>query len=406
MENTKNIIQQAIWFFLKENPFAGSLLQELNIRTYPHIPTAALRYEKQDGKFEVLINEEFFGKLTLEQRVAVFHHEILHFTHGHLFRFDKIGTEKDQMKKNLAADMAINQFIPNLPEGCIDHKKFNTQDGKPFPDYQTFERYFELLQQTTNEPKDDKGEQNAEKGEGPEANWNHIKNYKEFDQHDWDQLSEEEKQRLLKEAKRVLTRAVDKTFKDHTNVPDAVKDLLQRINTEIKKMDYKGLLRAAIKKTLTSQDRIGTWYRPNKRYGSYAPGSTNDKVPFINVYIDTSGSISHKELNEFLAVMDGFLKNSSKRCNLGFWHTELYDVTKYKLGTKINEGNIQSGGTDPTCVVEHIENKKPDLSIVLTDGHYDKSRIKLTQKVIWVISKDGNVNHPHANHGRTVKIEG
>jgi predicted metal-dependent peptidase len=211
---------------------------------------------------------------------------------------------------------------------------------------------------------------------------------------------------MLQEAKKVITRSVEKAYKDYSTLPDSVKDLLKSIDAHIKKLNYKALLRHAIKKTLTTQDRTTTWHRPNKRYGSYAPGTTYDKAPYINVYIDTSGSISHTELNEFLAVMDGFLRNSAKKCNLGLWHTELYSMKKWKLNNSFDKNNVQSGGTDPLCVFKHMEETKPNLSIILTDGCFGKTRIDLTQKVIFVISKGGEVNHPYHDYGKTVKMEG
>jgi predicted metal-dependent peptidase len=79
-------VQQAIFYLLQENAFIGNLLQELDIKMCDSVPTAALRYDKDDLKFEVLLNEKFFNSLSLEHRVNVFHHELLHFTHGHMFQ--------------------------------------------------------------------------------------------------------------------------------------------------------------------------------------------------------------------------------------------------------------------------------------------------------------------------------
>lgn len=275
MKNDNSFIQQTIYYVLKRNVFVGNLLQELTIRVSKRIPTAELTYDRENAKFEVLLNVDFLKCLELEQRVAVFFHEILHFTNGHIYRFEDVGTEKDQMLKNIAADMAINQYIQNLPAGCdkcpppnveepcknekcpgkcIDVKDYKNADGTPFPQFKRFEDYFELLQNTTDKP-----QKPQDNGKGRSSNWDQIKKYKPFDEHDWAAMDEGEKQRMLEEAKKVVKRTVDKTYSDYSMAPQSVKDLLQEIETKLKALDYKGLLKYAIKKTLSANNRTSTW---------------------------------------------------------------------------------------------------------------------------------------------------
>lgn len=403
MSEDKRYIQQAIYNVLIQDAFIGNLLQELSVRVDNRIPTAGLTFDKKAAKFNILINEDFFSKLNVKERVAVFFHELLHFTHGHLFRFEAMGNPKDQMLKNIAADMAINQYINNLPDKCIRVSDYKMKDGSAFPLFQRIEVYFELLKQTT-KPKCE-GQENKP-GKGESINTDQVGQYQPFDEHDWDDLSEEEKERMLTEAKNILKRTIEKTYSEAGNAPSNLKELLENLEASIRKLNYKHLLKYAIKKTLASNDRAHSWNRLNKRYGAAAPGTTLAQEPFINFYFDMSGSISHMEANSFLQVIDGFLQAGSKKCNLGFWHTELYRVRKYKKNEKLTEDDMGSGGTNVSCVLDHIKEKHPNLSIILTDGHfYDNVSYELTDKIIWIISKGGLKEHTYKHIGKTISLE-
>jgi predicted metal-dependent peptidase len=417
----KTFIQQAIWNLLNQHAFLGNFLQELSIYLDDRVPTAALQYDKVTGKFRILLNEEYMREQTPEVRVGILLHELMHFTNGHVFRWDTVVDAKKQMMRNIAADMAINQYIQHLPEGCIDVKNYVQADGSPFPTFKTMEAYHELLENTTDDPNASdesedgegdgegqgkgKGKPGSGQGKGRSANWEEVQKYKQFDEHDWDQLTDEEKRQMMQEAKELVQRSIDKTFKDYTLAPQGIKDFLEEIKSKINSMNYRGMLKYAIKKSLTSQDRANSWNRPSKRYGGYAPGTTNEKQPFINMYVDTSGSISIEEANAFLAVINGMLgAGHYKHCNIGFWHTALYNFRKYNRNSPLKKDDIECGGTDPLCVIDHIKKENPNLSLILTDGCYSKENIKVTQRVIWIISENGTVDHPYKDIGLTIKM--
>ncbi len=434
MLDSKTILQRMIRNLVKEQPFIGHLIQEMDISVTSsnQIPTACITYDKKNIKFKIFINSEFADKLTDEQRQGVLLHEIMHFEKGHLFRFEHFGTEEDHKKKNIAADMAINQFIPHLPDGCVKIDDWKQKDGTPFPKYLTTEAYFDLIKETTNKPskgdknKKDSGGNGADDGDGGEGddsdspdrkpttqggtgksiNYDKFKDYVPFDVHDWDELSEEEKRQLLQEAGKIAQRAVEKSSYDYSNLPDSVKSFIDDIEQRLKKLNYKAIFKYAVKKNMQSPDRVATWNKPNKRFDVYAPGAKYDRLPFINAYLDTSGSISHTEANQFLTIMNNLLgEGQMKKCNLGLWHTDLYLTRKYKKGTPFKPDEIEAGGTDPMCVFEHIQKNHPNLSIIFTDGYYGDTPVKISDKVIFIISEGGNKDHPYKNLGLTFGIE-
>lgn len=394
LKKVQAAVQQVIW----DNAFYGCLLQEINFKLTDRIPRAALSYSKKTETFTVELNPEYYGNETSEHRVSVLLHEILHFTHTHIPRFGEMQIEeKYKPSLMIAADLAINQLIKNLPEDAVTLEFMNKTFNLNLPPLKSMEEYYNLV-------KDVQDQQEQGKSQG--KNGEKITDIETQDSHDWEELSKEELQEMLKEMKNVLTRTVEKakTYGPST-VPDSIKDLLERIDVQITALDYKRILKNVLKKSLSAVDRDYTWTRPSKRYGEFSPGTKVGQLPKLEVFIDTSGSISITELNEFLAVISGFLKVGGKQCFLGLWHTNLYYHKKYKLNSKLSEDAVQSGGTDVTPVLEKISSTQPNLSVILTDGEFHNDfKGKITSDVLWVISKNGREDHPHRNIGKTIKM--
>src|ERR1035437_5079541 len=186
-------LASAIYECSKTHPFLGSVLQCLTI-SYGHvIPTAGIMFNTDAKRWDMIINPYFFcKKLNLLEQKAVLLHELSHITHKHPLRvpFLKISARK-RMLMNIAADMAINQFIKDLPRGCqqcppplemkpcpnelcpgrcIDVNDFKDTDEKTqkqidWPKNQTMEAYYERLIKRFEDPEDDGGEGEGE-GEG------------------------------------------------------------------------------------------------------------------------------------------------------------------------------------------------------------------------------------------------
>lgn len=432
VEEKSQCLATAIYETSKTHPFVGSVLQCLTI-SYAHtLPTAGIMFNTDAKRWDMLVNPYFFcKKLNAAQRKAVLVHELSHITHKHPLRvpFMKISARK-RMLMNIAADMAINQFIKDLPSGCpdcpprdqpapcknelcpgrcIDVADYFDQDPKtgtklPWPINQTMEAYYERLIKRFDDPdEDEKGDGNAgggaETGDLPQT----------IDEHMWDGAGDEKE--MLDATEELVKRAMVKARLSYDDLPGHVKDLLEEIKTRRAELNYKALILLAMKKHANGHNRKGTWMRKNKRLGFKAPGTKVGDLPKLELHLDTSGSISTEELNEFLEIVDQFLKVGARKCNLSFFHTELYGRQQYKMGTKINKADIQSGGTDLTKTLEDIATRKGDLSIIITDGCYGdvpvESWLRPGQnfpQVLWIISKGGTEDHPLKRLGDTVKV--
>ncbi|MEM4725966.1 MAG: VWA-like domain-containing protein [Nitrososphaerales archaeon] len=431
-EEKAQALATAIYETSKTHPFMGSVLQCLSI-TYSHqISTASIMFEVDAKRWDMLINPFFFcKKLSPAQRKAVMLHELSHITHRHPLRvpFLKISARK-RMLMNIAADMAINQFIKDLPSGCpdcppieaaqpcpnemcpgrcIDVKDYYdvdpvTKKKIPWPLNQTMETYYEKLIRRFDDPDNEK-DNDGNAGGG--ANTNDLP--QTIDEHLWDSAVEEKD--MLDATEELVKRAMIKAKLSHDDLPGHVRDLLEDIKTRRAELNYRALIMSAMKKHASGHDRKHTWLRKSKRFGFKAPGTKVGDLPRLELYIDTSGSISIEELNEFLDIVDNFLKVGSRKCNISFFHTELYGRQQYKIGSKINRSQIQIGGTSLKEVLSDIWARRGDLNIIVTDGCYDdvpfESWMKPGQtfpQVLWIISKQGKEDHPLKRLGDTVKV--
>lgn len=420
----------------KTHQFMGAVLQSLTINYSHQLPTAGILFNTDAKHWEMLINPYFFcKKLNAEQRKAVLLHELSHILHKHPLRvpFLKIAPRK-RVLMNIGADMAINQFIKNLPDGCpqctpydpdnpvqcpnemcpgrgIFLRDFYDIDDRtkariPWKANQTMEYYYEKLLTRFEDPDDGDGDGEGNAGGG--ASTGDLP--QTIDEHLWDNGAVEEKD-MLDATEELAKRAMVKARLDYDSLPGSVKELLDDIKMRRAELNYKQLIMSAMKRHASGHDRSHTWTRPSKRYGNKARGTKVGELPKLHNFIDTSGSISIEEANGFLDVVDQFLRVGARKCDLGFFHTELYKDDKYKMGTQVKREDIQSGGTDLTPVMKKILEQKPDLSVVLTDGCYGDVPVEQWMRpgekfpqVLFVISKDGTTEHPLQRLGETVKI--
>jgi predicted metal-dependent peptidase len=231
-----------------------------------------------------------------------------------------------------------------------------------------------------------------------------VKDYyeeKPFDTHGW---SEADPQDSMEATRDLIKRSMQKASFSGTKVPGHIQDCLEEVQAQLKKLNYKELLMRALKQSLPSKDIEKTWKRPSRRLGDIAKGNMCGKMPKLQCHIDTSGSISIVEANEFLAVTNNFMTVGVSKADLYLWHTEIYHHEKIKKNFKVKPESFQSGGTDLQPTIDHLAKTKPDLAIIITDGYYGNTVLPkgFNVPIVFVISKQGTKDHPLHKYGISV----
>lgn len=202
---------------------------------------------------------------------------------------------------------------------------------------------------------------------------------------------------------------VNSRVRTEMNFPSYEKGLLEKfVDLSFKsKVNWKNVLRQHLRSATQSDS---SYTNPDKRFmyrgNIIMPGLIEDdltKIEGVKVCIDVSGSISDKDLNEFLGQVWTICKNFKVSAELIYWDTcignkgNFYDFNDFK-----KFGIVGGGGTDPACLFEYFDSKeckdKPIVNLIFTDGYilnnFDTphNKRKYGKKTIWILSKDSDQN--------------
>jgi predicted metal-dependent peptidase len=168
---------------------------------------------------------------------------------------------------------------------------------------------------------------------------------------------------------------------------------LERVFQEVlvPAVDWKDKIRALFAR------KLGTgsydWKKPDRRLivrDIYTPARSGYGAGTVVVGVDTSGSISSKEVDMFLAEVGGILEDVKPRelhlcwCDAALHRTDICDSPSdlYVIRAK---GAPGGGGTSFKPVFDYVADNdlRPDCIVYLTDGHGDFPSYKPECPMIW-----------------------
>jgi predicted metal-dependent peptidase len=395
-----------------KEPFYGFFLLMLNkVWDNKRVPTAGV--SKNGINYQLAINEDFWTELSEEHRIGLLKHELLHIAYFHLsmhFNFP------DKRMANVAMDMEINQYIDKdlLPEGGIDIDNYSELNLDPKAGCRY---YYEQLKQAQKEkekngssgcPNFDKlcdamdqgqGTVTIEVSTGPNGEME-ITIPEHGTWEEFADLPEAEQKLIQNQMNRLLQEAADQTEKKRGTIPGHIQDHLIKISQlEPPKFDWRSHIRrftGTSTKIFTKKIRR----KENRRY-SDNPGLKIKMKQHMLLAIDTSGSVSDKEVEEFMSEIRHIHK-----CGV--------DVTIIQCDTTIrsiepyngrDELKIHGrGGTEFDPVLEYYnENLRKYTSLVyFTDGECTAD-VKPKAPVLWVLSEQSSMNK--SLPGKVIKLE-
>jgi predicted metal-dependent peptidase len=377
MVNISDQLAKASKTLILEEPFYGLFLVGLNKTFRNDIPTAGV--SKHGIGVQLAVNPEFFENLSLEHRIGLLKHELLHISFGHLLVRDLYSNKK---LFNIAADLEINQYIDNdyLPEGGL---KLDSFPELNLPVKAGTKEYYEILEKA------------QEDGTSPSLDslMNEMDGDSQYDHKTWeeiDELSEADKKLIEKQIEHQLKEVADQTEKRRGNIPGELADLISRLrHVEPAKFDWKGYLRRFVgNSSVVYTKKLRRKY--NKRYIEN-PGL---KIKFKNnilVGIDTSGSVSRDELQEFMNELVHMHKTGHK-ITIAQCDTQLNSVAEFNPKKDLEiKGR---GGTSFQPVIDHFNEKKGVYTalIYLTDGEAWNPE-NCPKNTLWVLSSKSQMNN-------------
>jgi predicted metal-dependent peptidase len=386
LSNHDSLARTSKELMLKE-PFYGLLLLSLNKQWDKRVPTAGV--SKNGVNFQLTINEDFWNSLSDNHKRGLLKHELLHIGFFHIQCQDEFPNKR---VANIAMDIEINQYIDaeDLPEGGCTLESFAEYN---LPPKAGCREYYKLLMQAK--------EQEEQSGSGGKIS--EMSDMGDGEQHssgdmvpdhgtwkDFEDLSEAEKKLLESQTAHILKEIADSVEKSRGTIPGEFKGILERLrHVEPPKFDWRSYVRrfaGGAKEVFTKKLRR----KDNKRFEEN-PGLKIKNKRHLLVAIDTSGSVSDKEVKEFLNEIHHIHKTGSEvtilQCD-----TTIRSIEKYKPNEDITLHG--RGGTDFDPVLEYYnENqRKYTCLFYLTDGECSTD-VKPKGKMLWVISTRGEINN-------------
>lgn len=147
--------------------------------------------------------------------------------------------------------------------------------------------------------------------------------------------------------------------------------------------------------------------RPDKRMyyqDAIYPGKhseVSDSIKGMKICIDSSGSVSDKDIMYFMGQVKDILDKFDVDAELIWWDTEAYVAGNLSEVKDLERVNMYGrGGTNPSCLFEYFDSKecvnKPYVTLVLTDMYWDSGVLnngkwkKKYKDTIWIGTKHMN----------------
>ncbi len=387
-----------------KEPFYGLFLITLNKEESERIKTACV--SKNQINPQLTINPKFWNSLDDNRKMGVLKHELLHIVFFHLTMMDMF---PDKELMNIAADLEVNQYIS--PE-CLDADNWILLKNYPelkLPEKAGVRYYYDALskinekrkQQGNNEDKDGKGEGGNQKSNnnGKSNDPTQSKIWEFYDQmksgqtticsHElWKEffegLSEADKKLVEKQIDFQL-REIAESQKSRGTIPSELQGKINDLfKIEEPVINWKGHLRrfgGSSDKIYTKKSRR----KLNKRF-SENPALKIKTYKRLLVAIDTSGSISDKDLEEFWNEIHWISKTGVK-ITIAESDADIAKVYDFK---KIPNSRNGYGGTDFQPIINYFnKNKKYNALIYFTDSYAPAPTRPRGNPMLWVITSSG-----------------
>ena len=381
----EKLITARIALLLKA-PFFGNLATRMKlINADDWCPTAAT-----DGR-HFYYNTLFVEKLPPKQLEFLVGHEVLHAVYDHMGRRG----DRDPMIFNIANDYAVNADLVDQKVGerinvvpmLYDSKYRGVSSEEIYDDLMKNVKKIsldQLAEMLLDEHLDGNGNGDDD-GEGDK------------DGNGRPRLTDEEKKQIRDEIREAVLNAAQQAGAG--NLPAGVKRLIKDLTDPV--IDWRTLLEQQIQSTIKSDF---TWMKPSRRgwhMDAIMPGMLPGTQIDVCIAIDTSGSISERDIKDFMTEIKGIMEAYDEyKIHVWCFDTEVYNPQVF---TSDNLEDIESyepaggGGTDFMVNYEFMKQHdiEPKKFIMFTDGMpFGEWGEEQYCDVCWIIKGNPNVEPP------------
>ena len=383
-------IEKAFKRLLIKNPFYGLFCLSLPKTITDKIPTLCVA--KKGINFELQINKEFWDQHTDDEQIALLTHELSHICLQHMFLHESFSNKE---LFNICADMEVNSYIENLPADACLASKVGLPDGKGTKFY--YDALSKNSKQNQNQKKQQGGNNNQQQSQdNGQSQGDDIKdpggtgNQQTLDDHstwkDFKDVPEATKQLMQNNINNMIKRVADQVEKQCGTIPGELKEIVEKLREKKPEIfNWKHYFRRLLG-SIYDVNIKSTRRKESKRFEG-AAGIQHKKKVSILVAVDTSGSVSTRELQDFFAEIE-YIYKAGARVTILECDTRINKVVEYD-GKRIPE-IVGRGGTDFNPPVEYyLKHKKEYASLIyFTDGECYLPKHH-PSGMVWVITSNG-----------------
>lgn len=396
-------INQAIAALLHVEPFYGHLILNMRITKDDTCPSAGVYIT---DKVNLIYNEAFIETLSLNHTCKLLKHECEHIFREHISRAKQIGATSKEMHKrfNLATDATINRNdLKDFTEtvGGVSVAKLN-------------EKLQEFISKHNEKPENKQDQRSFSamaEGQLAEYYYNRINEFAEnnddllpqsgdgFGETSDDHSAWEKSEGNAEVQKEVVKGAVNNAVKQAGGIGSMSGDIVSIVaKLNESQVNWKQQLRQFFVNTQKST-KIATRKRRNRRYGILQPGVKRKPELHIALCVDTSGSVSDKELAMFWTEMEAIHK-----CGVVVTVIEADSDVKnvYDFDPKKQPDFKGRGGTAYNPALEKAIELKVDGIIYFGDMDAADKPIDPRKPFLWAIVRN---SPPPASFGKAIYLK-
>ena len=319
-------------------------------------------------------NSRFIMMLKPKEVIFLVAHEVLHVVYDHMGRRG----DRDPQLFNIANDYAVNADLKKHKVGefittvdCLYEPKYEGWASEKIYDDLMKNIQKISIDQLIDKMIDDHldGDGDGDEDQDGDGGDQESKSGDKEGKAKRPKLSEAEREQMRKEIRDAILNAAQQAGAGE--LPAGVERLVKDLTDPV--MNWRELIQTSLTSAIKSDY---TWMRPSRRswhMDAIMPGTNPGEEIDVDVYIDLSGSISHKQgmafLSEVMGMMDMF---DGYRVHVSCFDTKVYNTQEFtseNMDTVEEYKLMGGGGTDFTCIFDDLKERGrvPNKLIVFTD---------------------------------------
>ncbi|PLX35398.1 MAG: hypothetical protein C0604_00020 [Clostridiales bacterium] len=387
----------------KNDNFFGSFMVQVDRSLDASLPTGAgIRLNLSGIQF--VFNPSMMADLTIKQAKAEIKHQIYHLINGHITRKKDLRGVYENRILNLAADIAIDQYIDDLPPWEPTLLSVSEAVGRRLPEGLSMEAYAELIKKALEQPEEDASQDEEDEKESPAYSEDEPPESENKDGESDESAEDEDKaakhdenrcheiwemsEEAVMEAQDDLIRGiVQKSMRGE--IPDGLEEAVDRLR-QSPELPWQKILRnlagtipAPYRKTVTRKNR-----RQPDRLD--LRGSLPRYETRLVVAVDTSGSMDSVDLRKAVNEIFEMLKNTRHKVTIIECDAKLQRAYELERPSDMKTVFKGRGGTKFSPVFKYIREHdlRNALLVYFTDGGGEEvlEEKPVNKNTLWVLT--------------------